>query len=486
MKGFITRILIFVAAFCAFQANAQRINPTNQIKKSPGNAPGYVLKSNGSGELVFVLDAATQTGTTAPSGAPTIGSSGIYANTTTGQIFTWNGSGWVLYPGITNLSYIAAANTGTIVSDTGNDAIIPGATTSVAGLMTATDKTNFDAIDNIIGVAPGSTNLGTFTGGILPNNSDIKTALQSLATNLGSGGQSENGISGAGSSADKYRLGGALTQNTTIDGANFGFTLNNAGTVVLESDNTSGTVRSELLLASSNIIGSYLRSVNKSNTNNVAQLSLDVDGIHGLQWTVAAGQELGFLINPNTTTATSGITVATRNHALGTATAGQVLTLQSDGTVEYVTSSGGGGGSSVTTYSAGNGAIVTASNTGVTFNRTTASTWTFTIPSGVELISFDINSTASQSATAALDIDFIFTGSRPYNQDASADMTDAKVPVLTTLKKINPSTYPTTAAGNNAAWSSDVMVAGTLRISTTEFGEVSSAGANATTVKGTF
>jgi hypothetical protein len=448
----LSHILIVFSLLISVSGYTQRINPATQIQKSPGNAPGYILRSNSSGELSYVLNTAPGTGTVAPSGPPPAGSSGIYQNTTTGQVYTWNGTTWNLLgsgSGTTNLVYTSAASTGTVNSDTGTDALIPAATTTIAGLMTGADK----------------------------------TALQDVQTALATGGQSDNGIAGSGLSGDKYRLGGALTQNTTISGADFGFTLNNAGTILLESDNTTGPVKSELALTSSNIIGTYLRSVNESNPSNVSQLSLDIDGTHGLQWTTTTGQPLGFLINPNTTTATSGITVATRKHALGTALAGQVLTRQADGTVEYQSVSGGGG---ITTYSAGSGTIVTATGTGVTFTRTTASVWTFDIPTGIELLSFDINSTASQSATAALDIDFVFAGTRPYNQDVSVDMTDAKVPVLTTLKKINPSTYPTTAAGNNAAWTTDVTAAGTLRISTTEFGEVSSSGANATSIKGVF
>ena len=58
----------------------------------------------------------------------------------------------------------------------------------------------------------------------------------------------------------------------------------------------------------------------------------------------------------------------------------------------------------------------------------------------------------------------MWAGSRPYNQNTSVDMTDAKIPLLTTLKKITPATYPTTAAGNNPAWTADVTSAGTLRI----------------------
>lgn len=145
-------------------------------------------------------------------------------------------------------------------------------------------------------------------------------------------------------------------------------------------------------------------------------------------------------------------------------------------------SSTNGLGNQITTYSAGNGAIVTASGPGVAFTRTTASQWDLTVPAGVDLLSLDINSTSSQSATAALDVFITYQGSRPFNQDTSADLTDAKIPIISTLRKLNPATYPTTAASNNAAWTVSVPVAGKIKLATTEFSEVGNGGANATSI----
>ena len=140
----------------------------------------------------------------------------------------------------------------------------------------------------------------------------------------------------------------------------------------------------------------------------------------------------------------------------------------------------------ISRYSAGNGAFVTATGLGITFVRTTASVWTFNIPAGVEILSFDINNTPSESATVPLSLDFVFAGTRIYNQNTSDDMTDAMVPIVTTLEKIAPATYPSTAAGNNPAWTASVPVAGTLRVETLEFSEVGNAGANSTLIKGVF
>lgn len=53
--------------------------------------------------------------------------------------------GWQF--GATNLSHSEDANAVTVTSDTGNDAVIPGATVSAAGVMTAADKTKLDGIE---------------------------------------------------------------------------------------------------------------------------------------------------------------------------------------------------------------------------------------------------------------------------------------------------------------------------------------------------
>ena len=47
---------------------------------------------------------------------------------------------------VTNLTYTSAASTGDIESSTGTNATIPAVTTSIAGLMTAADKTTLDGI----------------------------------------------------------------------------------------------------------------------------------------------------------------------------------------------------------------------------------------------------------------------------------------------------------------------------------------------------
>ena len=86
----------------------------------------------------------------------------------------------------TNLSMIRDNVSVTVESDTGTDAIIPAATTLLAGIMTANDKLSINSLVTLTGVPSNSLNLGTFSGSIIPDNVTIKIALQSLETVVGS------------------------------------------------------------------------------------------------------------------------------------------------------------------------------------------------------------------------------------------------------------------------------------------------------------
>lgn len=75
-----------------------------------------------------------------------------------GQVLKYNGSAWVNDTdqtgggaGATNLSFTRNATTVTVESDTGLDAVLPAATTSLAGVFSAADKSKLD------GVATGAT-----------------------------------------------------------------------------------------------------------------------------------------------------------------------------------------------------------------------------------------------------------------------------------------------------------------------------------------
>lgn len=84
--------------------------------------------------------------------------------------------------GATDLGTSATSSTVSITSSTGTDITLIGATTSVAGIMTGTDKVNLAALSTLSGVSVGAVNLGAFTGSIIADNLTIKAALQSLET----------------------------------------------------------------------------------------------------------------------------------------------------------------------------------------------------------------------------------------------------------------------------------------------------------------
>ena len=113
-------------------------------------------------------------------------------------------TGWLVLAtgtGSTNLTIgTVDATTVEVLSNSGTDAVIPAATGTTAGVMPAADKVKTDfitvtqAVDldametdisehqTLLGVADGSTNLGTFTGSIVTDNVSIKAALQELET----------------------------------------------------------------------------------------------------------------------------------------------------------------------------------------------------------------------------------------------------------------------------------------------------------------
>ncbi len=373
--------------------------------------------------------------------------------------------------GVTNLGYTASAINGIITNSSGSAATLPLGTGTNAGLQSPTDKSKLDLIgitqavnldtvesnvNNLVtlsGVAADSTNLGTFTGAIIPDNVNVKAALQALETDAEIGDSTSNGITGNGRPGTPHKLGGTFVQNTTIDGADFNLQVINAGTVQLESDSTSRTHRSELLLSGGNIVGAYMRHINKSDINQNAQVSLDLDTTMGLTYQAVSGQDIGFKIVPGATTALSKLRVETPNSALGTATTGQSLVRQSDGTVEFQTVSGGG--SSISEYNVTSGTAnsymrVVATDAGATSSYA-SNEFTVTPPIGGRLLSLDLRLSSSDILTGAdaggftnsIKVKFMNTGG---NTD-TVNYTDIRIPSV--QKVALPSTSP--LAMNNSA-----------------------------------
>ncbi len=83
----------------------------------------------------------------------------------------------------TDLSKSVGTSTIDIISSTGADIVLESATTSLAGLLSATDKLELSNLRSIIGNA--GADLDTFTGSVIPDDSTIKQALQSLESAIG-------------------------------------------------------------------------------------------------------------------------------------------------------------------------------------------------------------------------------------------------------------------------------------------------------------
>jgi hypothetical protein len=110
----------------------------------------------------------------------------------------------------TNLGYTSAASAGTVTSSTGNNATLPAATTSIAGLLTSTDKTKLD------GIAAGAqvnvpTNLGYTTAassGTVTSSTGTNATLPAATTS----------VAGLLTSADKTKLDGVAAGATANTG----------------------------------------------------------------------------------------------------------------------------------------------------------------------------------------------------------------------------------------------------------------------------
>lgn len=86
----------------------------------------------------------------------------------------------------TNISIVHNSATADVNSSTGTGGVINAANFVTAGLMTPVDKSVATNLVILSGVAALASHLGSFSGTIIPDNSSIKVALQSLETAIGS------------------------------------------------------------------------------------------------------------------------------------------------------------------------------------------------------------------------------------------------------------------------------------------------------------
>lgn len=91
----------------------------------------------------------------------------------------------ILPPSITDINVVHNSNGALIESSDGLDGVLIAVTDTLAGLMLPTDKIILDNLAVLVGIT--GSNLGTFTGSIISNNTTIKNALQQLETALETG-----------------------------------------------------------------------------------------------------------------------------------------------------------------------------------------------------------------------------------------------------------------------------------------------------------
>lgn len=162
------------------------------------------------------------------------------------------------------------------------------------------------------------------------------------------------------------------------------------------------------------------------------------------------------------------------------ATSGQVLQWNGSAWVPATIASG-----SLSTYSAGSGCIVTATGTGITFVRTTTSEWVINIPSGVELLSFEIYSTSGQNPGASAYLNFNYSGTRPYNNNT--DGSDANPPIMkgvnlsangTAITRSNEQPYDLTTGATNLIFKLSAVGSADLEVKIENYTTVLGSGAS--------
>ena len=128
-----------------------------------------------------------------------------------------------------DLTYTTAADTGTVNCSSGTDATIPAATTSLAGLMTATDKTKLD------GIPAGGGSQGTVTN--VTGTAPVVITGTSTTTPNVTVSAATTSAAGVMSAADKTKLDGIATGAT----ANTGTVTSVAGTAPIVITGTATT-----------------------------------------------------------------------------------------------------------------------------------------------------------------------------------------------------------------------------------------------------
>jgi hypothetical protein len=184
----------------------------------------------------------------------------------------------------TNLTYTAAASSGTVNSSTGSNATVPAATTTLAGLLTSTDKTKLDGI-----AAGAQVNVGTNLGNTVNATSVTVTSSTGSNTTLASATTTNAGVFAA---ADKLKLDGVQAGAQVNVGTNLGQSRNATSYTV-----TSSTGSNTALAEATTTLAGVFSAADKTKLNGIqagAQVNV------GTNLSITNGTTAGPTINSST------------------------------------------------------------------------------------------------------------------------------------------------------------------------------------------
>jgi hypothetical protein len=305
------------------------------------------------------------------------------------------------------------ATTQEITNSNGTGFILQPATISVAGLLSATDKTK---LNNITATTP--INLDTLATTLTGKQAGIQFKDENVA--LGTVGTVDE-IDFTGTAITATRVGNKVTVNVaaTSGVTNLGYTAspttgtvtNSAGTtsiIPLSDATNSGLQRPGEGTTVNNLV--TLSGVAAGSTNNGTFTGTTIPDNQTTKQSLQALETAVELKQNIITVQEEGVATGTPNPTIlnfvGGATASQTGSVV---TVTVPTASAG-----TPWYDAGNGAMVKASAPGVTFVRNSSTIWTFTIPAGVELYAHNIYSTIG---ITNLTLNYNYASNAITNQD---------------------------------------------------------------------
>ena len=355
------------------------------VTTNTGNLPLNVSSSNlsfvpSTGTLMATafsgaLNATNLTSGTIPSGVygtSTIPVAAISATGTASSTTFLRGDGtWGTPTGgsgtATNLSYTSAASTGTVVSSTGTSATIPAATSSTAGLITATNEAKLDAVTAIQPLDADLTTIAALsTTGLISRTGSGTEATRTITAGTGLSVTNGDGVAGnptVGMATSGVTAGSYTSANITVDATGrVTAATNSTGDAITNNVSTTSSVYPTWVTANT---GSLPLNVSSSNLSFVPSTG-----------TLTATAFSGAL---NATNLTSGSIPAARYASTtipvaainATGTASSTTFLRGDGTWGAPT-----GGSTNLTYTtaATTGTIASSTGTSATIPAATSST----------------------------------------------------------------------------------------------------------------